>query len=260
MTDRRRGRQDPKPSEWTRHFINIVLLASIQWVLHGQALAQALATDQLITTAHHANGDPVPYLLTSDENVKPRYILILMPGGAGNMNLKWLDGQISFGFKSNFLIRSRTLFADEETVVISTDASGSEDRMGAIVADAKQRFPDARVFILGTSRSTLDTIQLATRMDGKVAGFVHTASFSAIAWLDTTALKSRHLLVHHQKDGCRHTLYGGALRNHEDFGTPLITMDGGVSVGDPCEALAFHGFNGIEKETVNKIRAWIMQP
>jgi hypothetical protein len=37
----------------------------------------------------------------------------------------------------------------------------------------------------------------------------------------------------------------------------LLTFDGGVSVGDPCEALAYHGFNGIESDVVTKIVQWI---
>ena len=42
------------------------------------------------------------------------------------------------------------------------------------------------------------------------------------------------------------------------YGTPLIEMEGGVSVGRPCEAYAHHGFNGIEKATVDRIVAWML--
>ena len=34
-------------------------------------------------------------------------------------------------------------------------------------------------------------------------------------------------------------------------------MDGGKSTGDDCEAYAYHGYNGIEAETVAQIKAWI---
>jgi hypothetical protein len=37
----------------------------------------------------------------------------------------------------------------------------------------------------------------------------------------------------------------------------LIVFDGGISVGDPCEARAYHGFNGIEREVIARIAAWI---
>jgi len=32
-----------------------------------------------------------------------------------------------------------------------------------------------------------------------------------------------------------------------------------ISVGDPCEAWAYHGYNGIEQKTVAAIKAWIRQ-
>ena len=34
-------------------------------------------------------------------------------------------------------------------------------------------------------------------------------------------------------------------------------MDGGKSTGDDCEAYAHHGYYGIERETVEKIKQWI---
>jgi hypothetical protein len=38
----------------------------------------------------------------------------------------------------------------------------------------------------------------------------------------------------------------------------LIMIKGGQNTGDPCEAKAYHGFNGIEAEVVGKIGAWIV--
>ena len=46
--------------------------------------------------------------------------------------------------------------------------------------------------------------------------------------------------------------------SHRSYGTELIEMDGGKSTGDDCEALAYHGYNGIERETVDRIKAWIV--
>jgi hypothetical protein len=37
----------------------------------------------------------------------------------------------------------------------------------------------------------------------------------------------------------------------------LISVEGGQSKGDPCEAMAYHGFNGIEQLVVTKIAEWI---
>ena len=35
-------------------------------------------------------------------------------------------------------------------------------------------------------------------------------------------------------------------------------MQGGTSVGDPCEARSHHGYNGIERDVVARIAAWIL--
>ena len=37
----------------------------------------------------------------------------------------------------------------------------------------------------------------------------------------------------------------------------VLAFDGGVSRDDPCEAMAYHGFDGIEREVVAAIAEWI---
>jgi len=37
----------------------------------------------------------------------------------------------------------------------------------------------------------------------------------------------------------------------------MIAFKGGQTRGDPCEAFAYHGFNGIERDVVAQIAAWI---
>src|SRR5205814_9459043 len=70
------------------------------------------------------------------------------------------------------------------------------------------------------------------------------------------------LVVHHEQDGCAlcsfadmpalMTTLGGAPRSQ------LLSFKGGESKGDPCEAFAYHGFNGLEREVVQQIAAWIL--
>lgn len=38
----------------------------------------------------------------------------------------------------------------------------------------------------------------------------------------------------------------------------LVSFEGGVNQGDPCEGLAYHGFNGLDGEVVGKIAQWIV--
>ena len=218
----------------------------------------ASCSDSLIDSAKFPDGAVIPYMLTS-ETQNPSHALILMPGGTGQLNPEIQDGKLTFNHRGNFLIRSRNLFCDKNFVVASTNSSVSADRMEGIVKDLRVRYPAAKICIVGTSRSTLSTIALSEPLDGKVSCFVHTASMTAISRLDTSKFKSRHLLVHHRDDGCKLTGYWGAEENHRNYKTPLITVDGGITEGNPCEGFGYHGFNGIEKETIEKIKAWIVQ-
>ncbi|MES2509100.1 MAG: hypothetical protein V4625_04180 [Pseudomonadota bacterium] len=70
------------------------------------------------------------------------------------------------------------------------------------------------------------------------------------------------LVVHHEADGCRLCAIGympqlmGRLPKTPK--TELITFQGGQNVGDPCEAMAYHGFNGIEAEVIGKTTGWML--
>ena len=215
--------------------------------------------DQFVDSAHYGDGEKIAYVWTPSSHLPPKYVLIVMPGGAGIVKPELRDGQVWFMAKGNFLVRSRTLFADQDIAVITIDRGRSIERMRAVITDIHSKYPLAKVYIAGTSRSTTETIYLAQKMDGEVSGFIHSSSMSSIGGLDTTKLKSRNLLVAHKDDSCRVTPPSSAIENHQSYGTPLILMEGGITEGNECEAFAHHGFNGVELETVNQIKAWIRQ-
>ena len=219
----------------------------------------ALARDELVT-ATQADGQSVPYILTTaDGGGAPTHAVILMPGGGGILNPRMEGAQLVFGYGANFLIRSRGTFADRQFVAASTDATTTPGRILAIAKDLERRYPRIAVYVVGTSRSTESTMALSAPLDGQVAGFVHTSSMNAIASFDPRKFKSRHLMVYHRQDGCRVTRPTAADSARRSYGTELIVMEGGKTVGDDCEARAYHGFNGIESETVARIKEWMLK-
>ena len=231
----------------------LLLLALLIVSLH----AKASCTDQLIDNVRYSDEFTVSYILTS-QHQSPRYVLILMPGGAGTLNPHINnEGKLQFGFAGNFLIRSRNQFCDSQFTTASTNSTESPERMGALVNDLQTRFPNAKICMVGTSRSTYSTMGLAEKFDGKIDCIIHTASMNQIARFDTRKFKSRHLMVHHKNDPCHLTTYASTQSNHERYKTPLITMEGGSSTGDACQAFSFHGFYGIEQQTIDQIKAWI---
>lgn len=215
----------------------------------------AMANDEL-ASVRTADGMGFNYLLTSRPG-PPRYAVILMPGGQGILDPRRESGRLAISMGGNFLIRSRGLFADGTFVAASTDATTTVGRILAIVEDLERRHGALAVYVIGTSRSTEATMKLAAPLDGRVAGFVHTSPTNSIANLDPRRYRSRHLLVYHRGDACRASRPSASAASAARYGTETIEMEGGTSVGDDCEARAYHGFHGIERETVDRIKAWI---
>jgi hypothetical protein len=214
------------------------------------------AAEELITTAQYKNGDPVPYILNY-KNLTPKYVVILFPGGNGNMDPHIEDGKLVYNFKGNFVIRTRKFIIDDEFATAATNSTQSPERMQVILDDLKNRFPAAKIYLMGTSKGTHDTMALAPYLSDKIAGEIHTSSWQSIASFNATQYKNRQLVVHHKNDGCHATGYSNAEASHAKYGNELITMDGGMSIGDPCEPFGHHGFNGVEKETIDAIKEWI---
>jgi NAD(P)-dependent dehydrogenase (short-subunit alcohol dehydrogenase family) len=222
------------------------------------AATAAAARDELVTSVVSPDGEAIPFVLTTDGG-SPTHAALLMPGGSGNLSPRLQDGQLVMSLGGNFLIRTRDLFAGPRIVAVSMDATTTPGRVRAIVADLERRFGRLSIYVLGNSRGSYATMTLGERMDGEVEGFVHTSSLNAIASYDTRRFRSRHLIVTHGMDSCMGTNVSAALAAHRSYGTPLIVMEGGTAVSRPCEAYSYHGFYGIERQTVGKITAWMLE-
>jgi hypothetical protein len=217
----------------------------------------AWAGDEL-ASGKMADGTSVPYVLTTGGGT-PAYALILMPGGVGVLSPHLHnDGSVAFQNGDNFAVRVRGIFAEGPFVAATTDRTSTPDRILAIVADLQRRYPGVKIYVMGFSLSTESTMALAKPLDGKVAGFVHSSSMNGVASLDPRSLKSRHLIVVHKEDVCPRTNPSNGMASNRRYGTPLIVMEGGRSVGVECGPVAHHGYYGIERETVDKIKQWII--
>jgi hypothetical protein len=220
-------------------------------------LRPAWAADELAIGAM-PDGTTVPYILTKSGDEKPRYAIVLMPGGDGILAPRMSNGRLGFAGANDFLIRSRALFGTGPFVAASIDATSKPIHILAIAADLQKRFGPLAGYVIGTSRSTEATMALSAPLDGKVTGFIHTSSMGGIAFFDTRKFRSRHLIVLNRLDTCRLSLPAAGQAAHRDYGTNLIVMAGGRTVGDDCAPDSQHGFSGIEALTVEKIQAWIL--
>ncbi len=218
---------------------------------------------------------------------KPTAAVVLFAGDHGGLRI---TGPQSFDWGAgNFLVRTRELFASHGLMVAVVDApsdrqnppylSGFRQKpehladIKAVIAWLKQqsRIP---VWLVGISRGTQSAAFIATQLapaDGGPDGVVLCSTMLTevrgarpVPEMPLEQITVPTLVVHHKQDGCRHCRYGDLPKLMDKLTAvprrALLTFEGGKSQGDPCDAMAYHGFNGIEQEVVAKIAEWITRP
>ena len=214
---------------------------------------------------------------------QPRAAVVLLAGGHGGLQV-FPNGSMRWG-EGNFLVRTRQLFADQGLVVAVVDAPSERQRppflggfrqtpehaadIRAVIAWLREttRLP---VWLVGTSRGTQSAAHAAIELTGPEApdGIVLSSSVlrdersRALLAMPLGRIRIPVLVVHHEQDGCALCSYADIPALMDKLGAAprreLLHFSGGTSQGDPCEALAYHGFNGIEREVVQQIAAWLV--
>ena len=244
------------------------------------ALAPLVGAEDKVVDIPTRPGVTQRFLLISP--AEPKAAVVLFAGGHGGLQLNEA-GTPGWG-RYNFLVRSAGLFAAQGLTVAVIDAPSDRqsypflDRfrqtaehaadVKAVIAWLKKqtRLP---VWLIGTSRGTqsVGAVAVALGTEDGPDGIVLTSSIlqdPRSKPVPDMALETLHLpvlVVHHEQDGCRLCLYRDVPRLMQKLtGTPrkaLIAFSGGENVGDPCEALAYHGYNGLERDVVARITDWI---
>jgi pimeloyl-ACP methyl ester carboxylesterase len=139
----------------------------------------------------------------------------------------------------------------------------------AVIAWARER-AKVPVWLIGTSRGTQSAAHVALELSGQEGpeGLVLTSTIlkdrqgRPVSAMPLGKLRIPVLVVHHEQDGCSHCPFSDVPELMEKLGSAprkqLQSFKGGQSRGDPCEAFAHHGFNGLEQEVVARIAAWIL--
>jgi len=183
----------------------------------------------------------------------PRASVILMPGGDGSIAAG--DHGDIHALNFNQLVRTRQAYAARGLAVLIVDANTPLE--GAVQYMAAIKRP---VTVIGTSRGTLraaEGIARGARPDALVltSGFLSAESGSGqnvMSILGSPASLPRTLVIHHTQDSCRATLPAGVAPFIKwSAGRAKVTwVSGGISEGDPCQARAYHGFNGLDGQIV----------
>ena len=246
-------------------------------LLFVTAFCQASESIQTISVTPDATLSFVVNANTS----KPKHVLILLVGSAGNINLVKTENGYRYA-NGNFLMRARPLLADQEFVTIAPDVPGdlrgtgysdefrnSERHLGDIqklIGYIHEQYPNADIYLVATSQGTVSSGVLALKLGNQIAGVIHTATFSAMSiragaplWnLPYDQVKSRQVFIHHIDDGCKWTQFGPLETIAKKNKVELMAISGGdAGSGDPCQAFTHHGFLGVESEAVSKMKDWI---
>jgi pimeloyl-ACP methyl ester carboxylesterase len=248
-------------------------------VLFALACASASAAEKVVDIPTRP-GVTQRFLLISAPDATAA--VILFAGGHGGLQLSE-SGALQWGH-GNFLVRSAPLFARRKLTVAVIDAPSdrqSAPHLGgfrqsaehatdvqALIAWLREntRLP---VWLVGTSRGTQSAAAAAIRSSARDGpdGIVLTATILSdkrsrpVTDMALDKLRIPVLVVHHEQDACRNTLFSDVPRLMEKLTSvprkALIAVRGGKDEGNPCAGRAYHGFNDLEEEVIEKIAAWV---
>jgi dienelactone hydrolase len=252
---------------------------SVLFLIGWAAGARGDVTEKVVDLATRP-GVTQRMLVLSPQN--PKAAVVLVAGGHGGLQIS-ANGSFGWG-KGNFLVRSRQLFAKQDLLVAVVDAPSDRQRppylsgfrgtrehvmdLKAVIAWLRKQ-ANVPIWLVGTSRGTESVAYAATYLTGHDGpdGIVLTSTILtdtkefSVPSLQLDRVRVPVLVVHHVDDGCSHCPYADIPKLMKKLDSApkseLIPIKGGVSQGDPCEAYAYHGFNGTESQVVERIGAWI---
>ena len=247
------------------------------------AAANCRAAQELVTVPTRSAVTETYLLIRNPPSATPKVVVIAFVGGFGAIDLATLGGKgmpLKFGPNTNFLIRVRNDLVDADFAEVVVDAPSDklaqgmsdEFRLGpdhltdirAVLADIKKRFPDAKIYLMGTSRGTISAAALAAKLGDTIQGVVLTSTVTnrdkhgpGLSTFNFASIKIAVLLVHHRDDGCPMSPYYNAERLSESF--PLISVSGGdPPQSGPCDPQAPHGFFGKDAPVAQAMKNWML--
>lgn len=258
-------------------------IISILLLLAGFLSGFAAVADELITLKTRPEVTQ-SMLLLEPYSKTPNIVIVLFPGGAGNVALEIKEGRATAANPYLFS-RQRDILAQPDFAVVIIDVPSDrkvmdqEFRRSAMhlndievaIREVKTRFPTARLVLMGHSSGTVSAGYVSRALGDQVSAVVLLAGVylatppgppgqpfgPGLSELDLGSLKSPVLIVHHTQDACRLTPLAAAEKSAGQL--PMIKVNGSVeaSSGPPCLPGTNHWFVGTEKATGEQVVNWL---
>jgi hypothetical protein len=255
-------------------FLFFVLL----WLCPSQPTSGTQEIQFEVKTIETRPGVALRFLLGTPPAI-PKGVLIIFPGGNGANHWTETNGQVRLG--NNFLVRSAPEFLKREFAVAIVDlpsdqAQGMSDQFRTSSAHTQDiqkiiDFLDSQGFksidLVGTSRGTISVAFLGTALkDDRLKGMVLTATMGSrfLSGIPLGTITLPTLIAHHRDDECNATPFREAMELVRKLSSSpkvnFVEVRGGLPPRstDPCQALHYHGFYGVEEPVVQVLTDWLL--
>lgn len=266
-------------------FIRLALVITLAASALGSTTAFGQTSEELVRLKTREGVEQPYWLIRQATPVK--VVAVLLTGGFGLLKLRSVDKGVAWSESgTSYLVLNKDLFVDNETVVAIVDTPSDQSNigytpkvrksdahaldMGYVVKDLHTRFPQAKIFLVGTSQGATSAAYAGKALGKEVDGVVLTASvfdFAPASWrllsdsnlsdFDLSKISVPLLIVHHVDDKCVATTYSGAEKKSAGK-YPFISVRGGTPVQDNgCGPQGPHGFLGREEPVATEIKNWM---
>lgn len=260
-----------------------LLVFSISWLVFTGRLE---AETQRVVDLPTRPGVTQRFLLLTPAN--PKAALVVFIGGQGNLELT-RDGRFKGeGDSGNFLLRARHTFVSSGVMLAILDAPSDRQQppylagfrtrpehaedIKAVIGWLRQQ-TKVPVWAIGTSAGTFSAALSAIRLEPGKEGpdglvltstvFTNDPGLPGVPDMPLNKIRIPTLVVHHKQDACKHCRYADLPKLTSKLTSvprkEVLTFEGGMNAGDPCEAMAFHGFNGITEKVGGRIADWVIR-
>jgi len=257
----------------------------------------------VVQTRTEAGGPIFVRFMTHAPAGAPKGIVFLLPGGIGGAGISGTPGQPPVSANNNFLVRTAQVQAENGFMAITTGRPLFNDDpmtpegvelifdyrltsrhavdivgvLNTVIASNPAAFGNLRVFLAGTSASTIGAMAQAQLVNGvslsslvstgpPISFYIGNPNFPQLVPANMPV--PVHVMSH-KDDSCAPTLPENAKVIYQQFRAAGVhveydelnggfTMAGMVIPPDPmpiheCQALTFHGFLGIENKAVKEM-------